>query len=156
MDIEKNLLAAIEKNEIVQFLRGDGEYMIEPYECSPAAELTDVGRVLSKGVYKVYTYKKEIRKMFEESLLIMLDNSDFDIYMVCLYILDQLFNEKYGSSPFILSKDLIITKLTRSIDKRQNTIKGGIKYPNGYMNTFAMTEIERFRKVCKEEYMIIF
>ena len=156
MDIEKNLLAAIEKNEIVQFLRGDGEYMIESYECSPAAELTDVGRVLSKGVYKVYTYNKEIRKMFEESLLIMLDNSDFDIYMVCLYILDQLFNEKYGYSPFILSKDLIVTKLTHSIDKRQNTIKGGIKYPNGYMNTFAMAEIERFRKVCKEEYNIIF
>lgn len=156
MDIEKNLLAAIEKNEIVQFLRGDGEYMIESYECSPAAELTDVGRVLSKGVYKVYTYNKEIRKMFEESLLIMLDNSDFDIYMGCLYILDQLFNEKYGYSPFILSKDLIVTKLTHSIDKRQNTIKGGIKYPNGYMNTFAMAEIERFRKVCKEEYNIIF
>lgn len=156
MNIEKNLLDAIAKNEVIKLLRGDGEYMVEPYECSPAAQVTDVGRILSKGVYKVYMYNKEIKHIFEESLILMLDSSDFDIYMVCLYILDQLFNEKYGTSPFSLSKNSIVDKLTYRINTRQNSIKKGIKYPNGYVNTFAMTEILRFRKLCKEEYDVMF
>ncbi len=156
MDIEKNLLDAIAKNEVIKFLRGDGKYMVEPYECSPAAQLTDVGRIISKGVYKVYMYNKEIKHIFEESLLLMLDSSDFDIYMVCLYLLEQLFNEKYNISPFTLSKNSIVDKLTYRINTRQNSIEKGIKYPNEYVNTFAMAEIQRFRKLCKEEYDVMF
>ena len=56
MDIENMLLRAISKQEIISFLRGEGEYMVENSQYAPGAGLTDVGKVLSKGIYKIYVY----------------------------------------------------------------------------------------------------
>ena len=120
------------------------------------AGLTDVGKVLSKEIYKIYAYDNNIKQKFEESLLQMLDMSDFDIYMVCHYLMSQLFKEKNGLSPFVLLKDLILEKLSFKISERESYIKKGIEYPNGYINTNAMEEIQRFRMVSKEEYNVLF
>lgn len=156
MDIEKMLLNSIINNKMIIFLRGEGEYMVEVSQYTPEAGLTDVGKVLSKGIYKIYAYNNNIKQEFEGSLLKMLDTSDFDIYMVCHYLMSQLFKEKNGLSPFVLSKDLILEKLSLRINERESYIKKGIKYPNGYMNTNAMAEIQRFRMVSKEEYNVLF
>ena len=156
MDIENMILSAISKQEIIKFLRGEGEYMIETSQYAPGGGVTDVGKVLSKGIYKVYVYDDKIKLKFEESLLKMIDNSDFDIYLVCLYLISQLFKEKNGISPFTLSKNLIVEKLLLRINEREVHIKEGITYPNGYVNTNAMAEIQRFRTVSKEEYNVIF
>ena len=130
--------------------------MVETSQYAPEAELTDVGKVLSKGIYKLYMYNDNIEQKFEESLLKMLDMSDFDIYMVCLYLMSQMFKEKNGLSPFVLKKNVIIKNLSLRINERKNYIEKGITYPSGYINTRAMVEIQRFRMVSKEEYGIIF
>lgn len=156
MDIEKMLLNSIINNEMIFFLRGEKEYLVEVSQYAPEAGLTDVGKVLSKGIYKIYSYDDNIKQKFEGSLLQMLDMSDFDIYMVCHYLMSQLFKEKNGLSPFVLSKDLILEKLLFRINERESYIKKGIEYPNGYMNTNAMSEIQRFRRVSKEKYNVIF
>lgn len=141
---------------MVNFLRGEGEYMVEASQYAPETGLTDVGKVLSKGIYKIYAYNDNIKQKFEENLLQMLDMSNFDIYMVCLYLMSQLFKEKNGLSPFVLSKDLILEKLSHRINEREVYIQKGIEYPDGYVNTNAMAEIQRFRMVSKEEYNILF
>lgn len=156
MNIENMLLRAISKQEIIKFLRGEGAYMVENSQYAPSAGLTDVGKVLSKGIYKIYVYNNSIKLKFEESLLKMIDSSDFDMYLVCLYLISQLFKEKNGLSPFTLSKDLIVKKLSLRINERELYIKKGIEYPNGYINTNAMAEIQRFRMVSQEEYNVLF
>ena len=156
MNIDDMLLNAIKNNDMIKFLCGEGDYMVETSQYAPEAELTDVGKVLSKGIYKLYMYNDNIEQKFEESLLKMLDMSDFDIYMVCLYLMSQMFKEKNGLSPFVLKKDVIIKNLSLRINERKNYIEKGITYPSGYINTRAMVEIQRFRMVSKEEYGIIF
>ncbi len=156
MNIDDMLLNAIKNNDMIKFLCGEGDYMVETSQYAPEAELTDVGKVLSKGIYKLYRYNDNIEQKFEESLLKMLDMSDFDIYMVCLYLMSQMFKEKNGLSPFVLKKDVIIKNLSLRINERKNYIEKGITYPSGYINTRAMVEIQRFRMVSKEEYGIIF
>ena len=156
MNIDDMLLNAIKNNDMIKFLCGEGEYMVETSQYAPEAELTDVGKVLSKGIYKLYRYNDNIEQKFEESLLKMLDMSDFDIYMVCLYLMSQMFKEKNGLSPFVLKKDVIIKNLSLRFNERKNYIEKGITYPSGYINTRAMVEIQRFRMVSKEEYGIIF
>lgn len=156
MDIEKMLLNSFINDEMIIFLRGEGEYMVEVSQYTPEAGLTDVGKVLSKGIYKIYAYDNNIKQKFEGSLLQMLYMSDFDIYMVCHYLMSQLFKEKNGLSPFVLSKNSILEKLSLRINERESYIKKGIEYPNGYMNTNAMQEIQRFRMVSKEEYNVLF
>ena len=156
MNIDDMLLNAIKNNDMIKFLCGEGDYMVETSQYAPEAELTDVGKVLSKGIYKLYMYNDNIEQKFEESLLKMLDMSDFDIYMVCLYLMSQMFKEKNGLSPFVLKKNVIIKNLSLRINERKNYIEKGITYPSGYINTRAMVEIQRFRMVSKEEYGIIF
>lgn len=156
MDIENMLLNAITSNELIKFLRGEGKYMVETSQYTPEAGLTDVGKVLSKGIYKVYAYNENIKEKFERSLLQMLEMSDFDIYMVCHYLMSQLFKEKNGLSPFVMSKDLILEKLTLKIKERELNFQKGIVYPNGYVNTNAITEIQRFRMISQEEYNVLF
>lgn len=154
IDILKMTLIALERKELINLLRGDMGYMIEPSQYSSGAELTDVGKVLSRGIYKVYNEKSDIKIEYEHSLMMMLDMTDFDVYMVCLYIMSQLFKEKNNLSPFIVSKNNIIEKLGEEISKRKNNILNGIVYPSGYKNEKAWNEIKRFKFICKDEYNI--
>ena len=55
-----------------------------------------------------------------------------------------------------MSKDLILEKLSFIINEKEIYFKKGIEYPNGYVNTNAMAEIQRFRMVGKEEYNVLF
>jgi len=154
MDIEDILLEAIESNQFIEFLRGEGKFKIEMSEYAPVAEITDIGKILSKGIYRVYVYNKQVESIFKENLLEMLDISDFDIYMVINYLASQFFKEKNGLSPFVLAKEEIIEKLSIKLKERESYIKEGVLYPNGYFNTNAMQEINRLRIVLKEEYGI--
>lgn len=155
MEIDKMLLKAISQEKTIEFLRGEGEYMIETSQYSPDACITDVSKVLSKGIYKVYESDTRIKGMFEDCLIKMIDISDFDIYMVCQYLLSQFFKEKNGIAPFILTQNLIVKKLKDRLKEREGYISEGIKYPSGCTNTKAKTEIERFRDVFKEEYNVV-
>ena len=69
MNIEQMILKAIDNNEMIKFLRGEGEYLIETSQYTQEAELTDVGKVLSKGIYIIYKYDESIKLKFEEGLL---------------------------------------------------------------------------------------
>lgn len=154
MDIFKMTDIAMQNKQLINLLRGDDEYMIETSQYAPGAELTDVGKVLSRGIYKVYEQQMKIKKEYENSLMQMLDKTNFDVYLVCLYIVSQLFKEKNDLSPFILDKTYILDKLSNEISIRKKDIVGGIVYPSGYVNTKAWDELERFKIVCKEEYQI--
>lgn len=155
MDIDRMLLKAISQGKTIEFLRGEGEYMIETSQYGPDACVTDVSKVLSRGIYKAYDNDPSIKEIFEDCLIEMLNGSDFDIYMVCLYLLSQLFKEKNGIAPFVLSQNLIVKKLKDRLKEREGYISEGIKYPSGCTNTKAKAEIERFRDVFKEEYNVV-
>lgn len=156
MDILKMVYKSLEKDEFIHFLRGDHEYMVESSQYAPGAELTDVGKILARGIYKVYNEEKTIKGEYEKALIAMLDMSDFDVYMVCIYITGQLFKEKNGLSPFYIEKEEIISKLKEELYKRKDQMQREIVYPNGYKNGAAWSEIERFNSVCKMEYNVSF
>ena len=154
MDILEMTFIALKNNEFTKLLRGEGEYMVETSEYSPDAEVTDVGKVLSRGIYKAFKQQEEVKKKYENGLLEMLDKSNFDVYMVCLYLLSQLFKEENELSPFMLDKKSILDKLSHEVTKRRGEIMDGIIYPSGYKNIKAWDDLERFNTVCKEEYHI--
>lgn len=156
MDILELVYKSLDRDEFISFLRGDHEYMVESSQYAPGAELTDVGKILARGVYKVYNEKKSIKEEYERALILMLDMSDFDVYMVCLYITSQLFKEKNELSLFYIEKEEIISKLKKELYKRKVQMQDGIVYPSGYKNEAAWSEIERFNSVCKVEYNVSF
>lgn len=152
MDILQMTCLSIEKKELISFLRGDNDYKVESSQYAPYAEITDIGKVLSRGIYKAYQEHKYVGQDYEQALISMLDLTDYDVYVVCAYITSQLFKEKNGLSPFQIEKVELLSKLKGEIDKRKLQIQNGITYPNGYKNKNAWEELERFNSVCKEEY----
>lgn len=154
MDVMGMTITALKKNEFINLLRGDKKYMIEMHQYEPPGFTTDVSKILSCGIYQVFRQQQEIEMEFKNSLLKMLDESNFDVYMVCLYLMHQLFQEKHGSAPFELHKKDIIEKLHYEIIKRKKDIKNGITCPSGYKYTEAWEDLERFNRMCKQKFQI--
>ena len=155
MDILRMTYEAIEKQEMVNFLRGEKEYMVEVSQYAPIAELPDVGKILSRGIYKAYKVNMYIKNEFEQALYSMLEMSDYDVYIVCLYLASQIFKEKNELSPFTIDKHGYLFKIKGEIEKRKASLQNGIVYPNGYENENAWNELKRLKDVFKEEYNLI-
>lgn len=154
MEYTEMIFEAIKKGELGSLLRGDEGYKLETSQYAPGTEPTDIGKVLSKGIYKAYNVQTNIKESLESVLLCMLGETDFDVYIVVLYIMSQLFKEKNGLSPFKMDMSFILPKLKQEIHKRSDGIMNGVKYPNGFIKKSAWDEFERFNLVCKEEYGI--
>lgn len=154
MNVLETIYESLEKKEFIDFLCGNGNYMIEQSQYSPGAELTDVGKVLSQGVYKAYKEQTCIQEKYEKSLMEMMEKTDFHVYMVCQYLMSQLFKENNNLSPFKINKNELVKKLNKELLKRKPNILNGILYPSGYINKKALDEIERFNLVCKKEYNV--
>lgn len=154
MEYMNKLIQAMENEEMISFLRGDNFYKIETSQYAPGAEPTDVGKVLSKAIYKIYKKTPKVKEEFERALISMLDGTLFDIYVVTLYIMSQLFKENNNLSPFKLNFEVIIPKLKEKLKTNKEEFQSGIKYPDGFEKKDIWNEIERFDKVCKAEYHI--
>lgn len=152
--MDEKIFIAIKNNEIISLLRGDELYIIENSQYAPGAEITDVGKVLSGIIYKSYEIRPDIKERFEEALLEMLNKTDFDVCMVIIYIVTQLFKEKNELSPFTLDMKDILPKVKDELEKRRENIKQGIIYPSGFKNSNAWDDIRRFNHVSQEEYNI--
>lgn len=149
---ENVLFFAIEKNELKLLLRGDEPYKIENSQYAPGAEITEVGKVLSKIVYKAYKKQPDVKEYIEAALLEMLHQTNFDVYIVILYVASQLFKEKNDISPFKLDITSILPNIKLEVENRMKEFKQGIIYPSGFVNNKVWNDIERFNRVFQEEY----
>lgn len=114
---------AIEKEELHLLLKGEKEYRIETSQYVPSSEPTDIGKVLSRAVYMAYEIDSSIKEKVEEALLFLLKQTDYDVYIVLLYIMSQLFKEKNELSPFKMDMSQILPRLNEEIIKRRENIK---------------------------------
>ncbi len=119
MNVLRMTYEAIEKQEMVNFLRGEKEYIVKVSQYAPIAELPDVGKILSRGIYKAYKVDMYIKNEFEQALYSMLEMSDYDVYIVCLYLASQLFKEKNELSPFAIDKQDFLFKIKGEIEKQK-------------------------------------
>ena len=156
MEIKQMLEEALQKGEFIEFLRGENGYMVEQSEFSPGAGVTDTSEILMEGIYEEYKENKEIKRIFEQGMLKMLDMTDFDVYMVTLYLLDYYFDITNDLWVFKLDNiQQILEKLKREIGKRKARIqKYGIEGPDNYDNIYAWEMLERFKFVFKRDYNI--
>ncbi len=96
MDELEKLVQALNKNELILYLEGVNEYKIDLHHWIGARFPTDVSIVLSKGIYLIYEKypSLKIKQQFEESLLDMMHNEVFDLYIATKYVFGQMLNEK--------------------------------------------------------------
>jgi methylphosphotriester-DNA--protein-cysteine methyltransferase len=118
--------------------------------CGPV----DAGMVLSKVVYPAYILNPDVKEEIEEVLYDMLSQTDYDVYIVALYVMSELFKEKYEITPFQMDTEKILKRLRKELQERKTSFQSGLKLPNGYIKKSVWEELVRFDQVAQEEYGI--
>lgn len=112
----------------------------------------DTGMVLSKVIYPSYKFNPHVKGEVEEVLYEMLFKTDYDVYIVVLYVMSELFKEKHNIAPFKMNLEKIFYQMSKELSRRKISIQDGIRYPNGCIKTSAWDEFVRFKNVCEQEY----
>lgn len=153
MNYAEVLLSAKSHQEIEDLLKGYDMTIFEPSQYA-GGDPIDAEEALSKAVYPAYRKNSHIKEEMEQVLTEMLGKTDYDVYIVTLYIMCELFNEKNNISPFTMDLSKILAILKKELLSRQSRIQDGIHYPNGYLRAYAWEQLIRYNKVCQEEYGI--
>ena len=154
MDYYAVACKALEKGELYEYMRGDDGYRIPASSFEPSVAIHAVRVVLSMGIYKIYQSDPEIKELYENTLSRMLEETDYDVYMVITYILSQLYHEKHNTAPFQIDATKLVKRLQQIIPERKESIQKGVYFPNGIINQYVWDEIELVNVVFQKNYSI--
>ena len=156
MDIKEKLLIAIQNNEVIDFLEGEGQYKIEFHQWVSSNLPTDITQIMTQGIYKLYNERPDLNidKVLESKLLEMMNLNEFDIYISLQIIYFQLIREQRGDSPFRLDMEKILKKNREVlINNKENMIKykkwAGEGKENGLWD-----DVVRIDTLCKRKWNI--
>lgn len=156
MNIKTKTIEAINNNELIDLLEGAGSYRVELHQWVGAHVPTDIGSVLTKGIYEVYKEisSAKIDKLLEEALLKMMDGDVFDIYCALSTIYSQLIEESFDSAPFKIDRDKILSKLKSSLKTNEVDLKNYLDW-EGMGNPEGMwSEVLRINSLCQKYWNI--
>ena len=150
----QKLLTALEKDELIEYLEGKGEYKVEFDEFTPGTTPTDISAIMTDGLYALYTKdpQSEIDKKLFDALKKMMKGDAFEIYMAADIVYDELLSESYGHPHFITKKSSIVPLLSTAINKNKDKLShyfgcGGADYKNGVMGV-----LERWKRNAMEDW----
>ena len=142
-DIKKMLLVAINKNELIDYFKGEYPYELESHEFESNILKTNTSEILLKGVYEVFISdeKVEIDKLFYKTLMALLESKDpLNIYIVARYLIDQCRYEKRKVSPFVIDKESIILSFSQTINRERLNLEE-------YMDSDVCVKIDLYGEV---------
>lgn len=135
-------------DRLIRILRGDER--LEGMKDIPrkVGEMPPIEFVLRDLIYDLYEGgDKIIKEQFERCLYSMLDMSDYDVYVACIYLSIQFTDEKpiRNFAPYKLSSEGLLKKTQLELPKREQTIKAGVMFPSGSVHTGVWEEIIKIR-----------
>ena len=114
---------------------------------------TEIGILLSEGIYRLYRNRPEIKPALENALLHMARTDAFGFYMAMGYLRAQVFREQRGLSPFRMESG-ILHEIGRCFALHSKSLKQGITDANGIHYPDALKDILRWNRVTQENYGI--
>lgn len=135
-------------DRLIRILRGDER--LEGMKDIPrkVGETPPIEFVLRDLIYDLYEGgDKVIKEQFERCLYSMLDMTDYDVYVACIYLSIQFTDEKpiRNFAPYKLSSEGLLKKTQLELPKREQTIKAGVMFPSGSVHTGVWEEIIKIR-----------
>ena len=147
MDYKELISNAIEKNEVVKLLRGEGEYEIVVSEFVSDVFPTDVNSVLVNCFYKQNDNIKDIEKIFNNALNDLIKGNASDVYIAVLYFDTCIFQEEKGKASFLIDKEGVSKKLQEKIHKVENKLRESVEFENGMKKRVMNRFIEKNRMI---------
>lgn len=154
MDYKELISNAIEKDEVVKLLRGEGEYEVVVSEFASDVFPTDVNSVLVNCFYKQNDNIKDIEKIFNNALNDLIKGNASDVYIAVLYFDSCIFQEEKGKASFLIDKEGVSKKLREKIHKEENKLRESVKFDNGMKKSNPWNNIMNFNKYYEKKYGI--
>lgn len=154
MDYKELINNAIEKDEVVKLLRGEGEYEVVVSEFVSDAFPTDVNSVLVNCFYKQSDNIREIEKIFNNALNDLIKGNASDVYIAVLYFDACIFQEEKGKASFLIDKESLSKKLQEKIHKEESKLRESVEFDNGMKKSNPWNNIMNFNKYYQKKYGI--
>lgn len=154
MDYSELISKAIKNDDVVELLRGNGEYEVAISEFTSDVFPTEINAVLVNCFYKQKDSITNIERIFNDALDVLIEGSASDIYTAMLYFDACIFQEERGKASFLIDKEGISKKLQASICKEEAVLRDSIVFGNGMKKTNPWKNIENFNKYYEKKYGI--
>lgn len=154
MEYKELISNAIEKDEVVKLLRGEGEYEVVVSEFTSDIFPTDVNSVLINCFYKQNGNIRDIEKKFNNALNDLIKGNASDVYIAVLYFDSCIFQEEKGKATFLIDKEDVSKKLQEKIHKEENKLRESVEFENGMKKSNPWNNIMNFNKYYEKKYGI--
>ena len=154
MDYSELISKSIKNDDVVELLRGNGEYEVAISEFTSDVFPTEINAVLVNCFYKQKDSITNIERIFNDALDVLIEGSASDIYTAMLYFDACIFQEERGKASFLIDKEGISKKLQASICKEEAVLRDSIVFGNGMKKTNPWKNIENFNKYYEKKYGI--
>ena len=154
MEYKELISNAIEKDEVVKLLRGEGEYEVVVSEFTSDIFPTDVNSVLINCFYKQNGNIRDIEKKFNNALNDLIKGNASDVYIAVLYFDSCIFQEEKGKATFLIDKEDVSKKLQEKIHKEENKLRESVEFENGMKKSNPWNNNMNFNKYYEKKYGI--
>lgn len=154
MEYKELISNAIEKDEVVKLLRGEGEYEVVVSEFTSDIFPTDVNSVLINCFYKQNGNIRDIEKKINNALNDLIKGNASDVYIAVLYFDSCIFQEEKGKATFLIDKEDVSKKLQEKIHKEENKLRESVEFENGMKKSNPWNNIMNFNKYYEKKYGI--
>ena len=154
MDYKELINKAIENDEVVKLLRGDGEYEVVVSEFTSDVFPTDINSVLVNCFYKQIDNIRGIEEVFKNAFNNLINGNASDVYIAVLYFDACIFQEERGRASFLLDKEAVSKKIQEKVCKEENKLRDSIEFNNGMKKNNPWNYIMNFNKYYKKRYGI--
>ncbi len=154
MDYIELINKAIEKDEVVKLLRGEGEYEVVVSEFASDVFPTDINAVLVNCFYKQSHNIGDIERIYNNALNELIKGNASDVYIAVLYFDACIFQEEKGKASFQIDKESISKKLQEKIRKNESKLQDSVEFDNGMKKGNPWNNIMNFNRYYEKKYGI--
>lgn len=154
MDYIELINKAIEKDEVVKLLRGEGEYEVVVSEFTSDVFPTDINAVLVNCFYKQSDNIRDIERIFNNAFNELIKGNVCDVYIAVLYFDACIFQEEKGKASFQIDKESLSKKLQENIRKQENKLQDSVEFDNGMKKSNPWNNIMNFNRYYEKKYGI--
>lgn len=154
MDYNLLIRRAIERNEVINLLRGENEYEVAVSEFTSDVFPTDINSVLMNCFYKQRDNIDNIEIIFKDALDKLLCGNASDVYIALLYFDTCIYQEEKGKATFYINKEEIGRKIKEAISRNQKELNNRIMFLNGMIKVNPWKRIELFNEYYQKKYKI--
>lgn len=142
-----DFLLAVQRGEVVPFLRGDGDYRRVPASDFAGEDApTDSWQVLAE-IYDAAEREAEAGKELAQGLFSLLEGTAGEVYLGLLYLTRLALAKKGGRLPLELPFPALLAAAHRQVGRQAEALAGPLAFPNGFVKKEALADIRAWNDV---------